>query len=61
MTFIRTLAGRALQIAVVAFFVTAGTSILVRIVPGDPARTILGDKASPEALLALREEPASRP
>jgi len=56
MTFIRTLAGRALQIAVVAFFVTAGTSILVRIVPGDPARTILGDKASPEALLALREE-----
>lgn len=29
--------------------------VLVRIVPGDPAQTILGDQASQEAIMALRE------
>ncbi|MCB9947659.1 MAG: ABC transporter permease [Rhodospirillaceae bacterium] len=29
--------------------------VLVRIVPGDPAQTILGDQASQEALMAMRE------
>ena len=55
-TFIRTLGVRALQIALVAFFVTVGTNILVRLVPGDPAQTILGERASPAALAALRQE-----
>lgn len=53
---IRTLWSRVLQIAIVALFVTVGTSALIRIVPGDPALTILGDKASPEAVSALRNE-----
>ena len=55
-TIFRTLWGRSLQIAIVALFVTVGTTALVRIVPGDPALNILGDKASPEAVNALRQE-----
>lgn len=53
---VRTLSVRALQISVVALFVTVGTSLLVRLVPGDPAETILGDRASSEALSALRSQ-----
>lgn len=55
-TFIRTALSRAVQVAVVVLFVTVGTNLLVRVVPGDPAVSILGDKASPEALAALRHE-----
>lgn len=53
---IRALAVRALQIGVVALFVTVGTNLLVRLVPGDPAQTMLGDRASAESLSALRHE-----
>lgn len=53
---IRSLSVRALQVIVIALLVTVGTSLLVRLVPGDPALTILGDKASPETLDALRHE-----
>lgn len=52
----RTLLARAGQIVIVALFVTIGISLLIRLVPGDPAMTMLGDKASPEALTALRHE-----
>ena len=53
---IKTLSVRITQIALVAIIVTIGTSLLVRLVPGDPALTILGDKATPEALQALHTE-----
>lgn len=53
---VRILLGRAVQIGVVALFVTLGTSLLLRLVPGDPAVTMLGDKSTPEALKALRHE-----
>lgn len=53
---LRPVAVRLLQIVIVTFFVTVGTNLLVRLVPGDPARTILGDKASQEALTALRQQ-----
>lgn len=53
---LRIVAPRALQIVIVALFVTIGTNLLVRLVPGDPARTMLGEKASPEAVSALRRE-----
>lgn len=53
---LRTLLGRVLQIVLVALFVTVGTGALVRLIPGDPARAILGSRASPEAVSALRGE-----
>ncbi|MFM8682117.1 MAG: ABC transporter permease, partial [Alphaproteobacteria bacterium] len=30
--------------------------VIVRIIPGDPALTVLGDQATPQALAALREK-----
>ncbi|RWM12374.1 MAG: ABC transporter permease [Mesorhizobium sp.] len=56
MLVVRTTFARALQIVIVGLFVTVGTNLLVRLVPGDPARAILGEKASPEVVRALRHE-----
>lgn len=56
MVYIRPLAARAVQIGIVALLVTIGTNLLVRLVPGDPAKLLLGETASPEALRALRHE-----
>lgn len=47
---------RAGQLAAVIFFVTIGAAVLLRIVPGDPARTILGSHATPQSLDALRQQ-----
>lgn len=47
---------RIVQLAAVVFFVTVGTAVLLRIVPGDPARTILGSHATPQSLQALRRQ-----
>lgn len=50
----------ALRVLAQAIAVAAGvvvvTFLLVRLVPGDPARAILGEQASPEAIRALRAE-----
>jgi peptide/nickel transport system permease protein len=56
MVVVRAVSARALQVGIVALVVTVGTNLLVRVVPGDPARTILGEKAPPEAVNALRQE-----
>lgn len=56
MLVVRTTFVRALQIVIVALFVTIGTNLLVRLVPGDPARAILGERASAEVVGALRHE-----
>lgn len=56
MVFVRAVSARALQVGIVALAVTVGTDLLVRVVPGDPARTILGERATPEAVNALRQE-----
>ena len=53
---VRAVSARALQVGIVALIVTVGTNLLVRVVPGDPARTILGAKAPPEDVNALRQE-----
>ncbi|KAA0962529.1 ABC transporter permease [Microbacterium sp. ANT_H45B] len=47
---------RAIDVGVVLVAVVATTTILIRLTPGDPARSILGDKATPEALEALRSQ-----
>ncbi|MDQ0728789.1 ABC transporter permease [Microbacterium sp. W4I20] len=47
---------RAFDIIVVLLAVVAATTIIIRLAPGDPARSILGNKATPEALEALRSE-----
>lgn len=44
------------DVVVVAALVVIGTSLLVHLAPGDPVRSILGDKASPEAIAAMRAQ-----
>lgn len=45
---------RAIRLVVVVFLVTFATSIMLDLVPGDPAATIAGDGATPEAIAAVR-------
>lgn len=44
------------EMLVVALLVVVLTSLLIRLAPGDPARTILGQKATPEQIEALRQQ-----
>ncbi len=50
----RRLVLRLAQIATVTALVVVITFVLIHVVPGDPARMLLGRSASPEALAALR-------
>jgi peptide/nickel transport system permease protein len=47
---------RALMTIVVLLVVTVFVSLLVHIVPGDPAKTILGPRASPDRVARVRDE-----
>lgn len=47
-------AGLAVKFVSVALVVGLGSVLLIRIVPGDPAISILGKSATPESLAALR-------
>ena len=47
---------RLLQMILVIFGVTFLVFFLIHLVPGDPARTILGTKATPEKIRLLHEE-----
>lgn len=47
---------RLLQMIPVLFLVTVLTFLMLRLIPGDPARLILGDKAQEVAIEALREK-----
>ena len=49
-------ARRLLQMTLVIFGVTFLVFFLIHLVPGDPARTILGTKATPERIQLLHEE-----
>jgi peptide/nickel transport system permease protein len=55
-TVARQLGGRVLQMAIVVLVLVVGTSLLVRLVPGDPAQAILGLRATPQALHDLRTQ-----
>jgi len=47
---------RALQATPVLIGITLAAFILIHLVPGDPARIILGTRSSPEALATLRDQ-----
>jgi peptide/nickel transport system permease protein len=47
---------RPLQLLVVAFGISVVTFVLVRLTPGDPARAMLGTKATPTAIANIRAE-----
>ncbi|MBL8697420.1 MAG: ABC transporter permease [Alphaproteobacteria bacterium] len=47
---------RLLSAAPTLLAVLTAVFIIVRIIPGDPALTVLGDQATPQALAALREK-----
>lgn len=53
---VRFLAARVGQAVVVALAVVVIVFVLVRLTPGDPARGILGEKASAQAVAALRAQ-----
>ena len=52
----KTILKRVLQAIPVLFVVITATFILTRMVPGDPAVTMLGPQASPDAVAELREQ-----
>jgi len=47
---------RLLLLAPVVLFVSFITFMLIHLVPGDPARVLLGEDSTPEALAALRQQ-----
>jgi len=53
---VKSLAGLLVQAIVVAFGVVTVIFVLLHVIPGDPARAVLGNSASPEAVEALREQ-----
>ena len=52
----RIVVSRLIQLVSVALFVVLVTSVLVHLVPGDPALAILGQHATPSSLAALRHQ-----
>jgi peptide/nickel transport system permease protein len=47
---------RPLQLVAVAFGIGIVTFVLVHLIPGDPARTLLGIRATPTAIANIRDE-----
>lgn len=47
---------RALRLGLVVLLVTIFTAMMLQFVPGDPAVTIAGEGATPEAITAIREQ-----
>lgn len=47
---------RLLYLIPVLFGVTLLVFVIMSVAPGDPAKVILGDQATPEAIVQLREE-----
>lgn len=47
---------RPLQLLPVLFGISVITFVLVRLIPGDPARVLLGTRATPTALARIREQ-----
>ena len=47
---------RPVQFLPVIFGISIITFILVRLIPGDPARVLLGTRATPDAIARIREQ-----
>ena len=47
---------RPLQLVPVLFGISVITFVLVRLIPGDPARMLLGARATPTAIARIREQ-----
>ena len=56
MTFLRVVARRLLSAIPLLFIVSAFTFVLVSLVPGDPARVIVGEHATQDQYLAVRQQ-----
>lgn len=50
------IAWRLVQAAPIAIGVTLLTFLLIHLIPGDPARTVLGSRATPKSIAALRAQ-----
>jgi ABC-type dipeptide/oligopeptide/nickel transport system permease component len=50
----RMIIGRLVQLALIVAGVSVVVFFMLRLIPGDPARLLLGEYASPDALAALR-------
>ena len=47
---------RIAGIIITLFFVSVFVFLFIRLIPGDPARLMLGDNATPEAIEAITEQ-----
>ncbi len=56
MTFLSLIVRRLLQLFAVMFGISVVTFVLLHLAPGDPARLLAGDRASPETLAAIRAQ-----
>lgn len=56
LTILRRVSGRLLYLALVFLIVTFLVSIVLRLIPGDPAITILGENATPDQIAAVRAD-----
>ncbi|MEK1842772.1 MAG: ABC transporter permease, partial [Pseudomonas sp.] len=52
----RFILSRPLQLLPVLFGISLITFVLVRSIPGDPARALLGSRSTPEGLLRVRAQ-----
>lgn len=52
----RFILSRPLQLLPVLFGISMITFVLVRSIPGDPARALLGSRSTPEALIRIRAQ-----
>ena len=53
---LRFIARRLAALVLVAWIVEVATFLMVRLIPGDPAREVLGPRASPAAITGLRRQ-----
>ena len=56
MSHLRSIANRLLQLIPVLIGISVISFLLLRLAPGDPVRLLVGDRASPETIAAVRQQ-----